>query len=79
MALTFTRNWRLRSTDVLLTRLLRLNGELASSLSCLVDTERAALRLFAPLELGLTARLSILLTSKGLLHVTYTEELTPPS
>ena len=79
MELIYTRNWPVSSTALKLTKLNRLREELANSLNSRVGTVPGDPPLSELHGRELTARLSISVTSKGLLHVTYTEEPTPSS
>lgn len=76
MESTFTATWLLNSTDSRSINPNQLREALESSLSLAVAMERVARQSSERPEQVLTAHLSISLTSKGLLHVTYTEEPT---
>jgi len=77
MELTFTLNLLRNFMASPSARLKRLSEALASSSNCLADTVPVGQLLSELRGPELTGHLSISLTSKGLLHVTYTEEPTP--
>jgi len=71
----YTVSWQRSFTGSPLANLCRVREALASSLNFLVAMVQEQQPSFAPHEPVHMGHLSICLTSKGLLHVTYTEEL----
>jgi len=79
MDLTCIVTWPVSSTESPSAKHSRISVALENSLNCLAAMEQEVQRSFARPAPERMARLSISMTDKGLLHATYTEELTPKS